>query len=456
MKYAVLLAEKYSKLDYQDLGQDTVRKAKECILDCLSCIYAGLPFASSRIVREFALEHYAQGPCTVIGTPHKLVAPGACLANSTSGHGPELDDTSSDAVLHVGVIVIPVALALAEKLKLGGRELLTAIVAGYDLHIKAGKAANPETHLARGLHPTATCGMFSAALTASKMMKLSVEQTANALGIVGSSVAGNLECYSDGSLTKRLQPGLASSSGLTAATLAAKGYTGPKSIFEGPRGFFHAYCDNPKPEELMSDGQYEIQKISFKPHACCRFNQQPIDAALDICVKHDVRPERIKSILIELSKTGYNIVGQPAEVKFDPKTVVDAQFSAAYSVAVACLERRAFLEEFSEAAIRRQDIRDLMNKITMTHDPACDRFFPEAWPARVTITMQDGEQYASEIKYAKGDPQNPLSWDELLAKFNALAPAALVPEEKKQRLIGALTSLEDIKDVNEFTSLLAG
>ncbi|MEJ2718365.1 MAG: MmgE/PrpD family protein [Deltaproteobacteria bacterium] len=455
MKYAVLLAEKYSKLDYQDLGPGTVSKAKECILDCLSCIYAGLPFSSSRIVREYALEHYATGPCTIIGTQNKLVAPGACLANSTSGHGPELDDTSSEAVLHVGVIVIPVALALAEKLKLGGRDMLAAIAAGYDVHIKAGKAANPETHLAKGLHPTATCGMFAAAMTASKMMGLTVDQTANALGIVGSSVAGNLECYSDGSLTKRLQPGLASSSGVAAATLAAKGYTGPKGIFEGPRGFFRAYCDNPAPEELLKGEGFEIENISFKPHACCRFNQTPIDAALNICVKHDVHAEDIQSIEIDLSKTGYDIVGQPAEVKFNPQTVVDAQFSAPYSVAVACLERKAFLEEFSEAAIQRQDVRDLLEKTTIRHDPECDRFFPEAWPARVTITMADGQEFTSEIKYAKGDPKNRLSWEELLAKFNALVPDNVLSEEKKRQLMGALTGLEEIKDMNEFSKLLA-
>lgn len=456
MKYAVFLAEKYSKLDYRDLSPEAVRKVKECILECLSCVYAGLPFDSSRIVREFALEHYAGGPCTVIGTPEKLAAPGACLANSTSGHGPELDDTSNDAVAHVGVIVIPVALALAEKYGLSGREMFTAIAAGYDVEIKTGKAANPETHLARGLHPTATCGMFGAALTAAKMMKLTVDQTANALGIVGSFVAGNLECYSDGSLTKRLQPGLASSSGITAAALAAKGYTGPKSIYEGPRGFFHAYCDRPNPEELTRSEYFEIEKISFKPHACCRFNQTPIDAALEICLKNDVKPEKIDSIRIELSKTGYNIVGQPAEVKFNPQNVVDAQFSAPYSVAIACLDRKAFLDEYSEEAIRRKDVRDLMKKVTVRHNPECDRFFPEAWPARVSITTADGGSYTSEVKYARGDPQNPLSWDDLLAKFEALAPGDLLDEVKRRKIIEALTNLETMTDINDFTALLRG
>ena len=455
MTYSLFLAEKYSKIQYTDLTANAIQKAKECIIDCFSCIYGGLSFDSSQITREFALENYARGNCTVIGNDVTLVPAGACLANSTAGHGPELDDTSSEAVLHVGVIVIPTALAIAESLGLGGAEVLRAIVIGYDMHIKAGKAANPQTHLARGLHPTATCGMFASAITAASLMGLTIEQTANALGIVGSFVAGNLECYSDGTLTKRIQPGIASSSGVTAAALAAKGYTGPKGIFEGPRGFFHAYCDQPRPEELIKEDGFEIEGISFKPHACCRFNQTPIDATLENCAGNNISPEDIKSVLLELTETGYDIVGQPAEIKFDPKNVVDAQFSAPYSVAVACIEGKAFLEEYSESSIMRQDIREFMRKITVKHDPDLDRYFPEAWPARVTITMNDGNVYTTEVKYAKGDPKNPLSWEEVLQKFNTLTAASNLSESNKKQVVEAVKNLEEIKDIKELTDLLA-
>jgi len=297
--------------------------------------------------------------------------------------------------------------------------------------------------------------MFASAITAASLMGLTIEQTANALGIVGSFVAGNLECYSDGTLTKRIQPGIASSSGVTAAALAAKGYTGPKGIFEGPRGFFHAYCDQPRPEELIKEDGFEIEGISFKPHACCRFNQTPIDATLENCAGNNISPEDIKSVLLELTETGYDIVGQPAEIKFDPKNVVDAQFSAPYSVAVACIEGKAFLEEYSESSIMRQDIREFMRKITVKHDPDLDRYFPEAWPARVTITMNDGNVYTTEVKYAKGDPKNPLSWEEVLQKFNTLTAASNLSESNKKQVVEAVKNLEEIKDIKELTDLLA-
>jgi 2-methylcitrate dehydratase PrpD len=454
VKFAIVIAEKYSRLDYRDVSRNALLRAKECILDYIGCTYAGIPLTSSKIVKQFASENYKRGECTVIGCGEKLVPAGACFVNSTTGHGVELDDVSKIAVLHVGVVVIPVAIAIAEKLGLGGKEVLSAIISGYDVVIKIGKAADPQSHLARGFHPTSTCGMFGSAITASQLMELTTDQTANALGIVGSFVAGNLECYSDGSLTKRLQPGIASSSGVVAADLASKGYTGPKSILEGPRGFFHAYCDNNNIEELTKGGNYEIEDISFKPHACCGFNQSPVDAALEIRAKNKIDYREVGSILVELARTGYEIVGQPDEIKHNPKNSADGQFSAPYSVAVACIDGKAFLEEYSENSVQRPDIRELMAKISVKHSPDLDRHLPEAFPARVTISMKHGETYSKEVVYAKGDPQNPLSWGELLQKFNTLVREGKVDENRKKQIIETIEQFEEVRDIKEFTKLV--
>jgi 2-methylcitrate dehydratase PrpD len=454
MNYALLLAEKYFKFGYEKVTSNSLQKAKECIIDYLGCTYAGLSFESSKIVCEFALKNYSRGKCTVIGNKEKLVPAGACLINSTTGHAAELDDTSIEGGVHAGVVLIPVALAVAEALGLGGKDVLTSVIIGYDVDIKVGKAANPEGLFQRGFHPTALCGMFGAAITAARLMGLSIEQTANALGIAGSFVAGNLECYSDGSLTKRLQPGIASSSGVTAATLASKGYTGPKSIFEGPRGFFRTYCENPKSEELNKMNGFEIENIGFKPHACVRFSQPSIDAVLEICSENKIDYKRIRSVEVGLLKSAYDDVGQPAEIKFNPKNVVDAQFSVPYGVAVACIEGKAFLEEYTEESIRRQDVREFMKKINVKHAPDLDRFFPESIPSRVKITMDDGKCLTKEVRYAKGDRQNPLSWKEILQKFNALVPSSKLSNNKKKQLIETIQNLEQIKDIKEFTKLL--
>lgn len=454
MNHTVLLAERYSKFSYDMFTKNALQKTKECIIDYIGCTCAGLSFDSSKIIYNFTLENHARGKCTVIGSKEKLAPIGACLVNSSTGHAPELDDTSMKSGLHVGVVVIPTALAIAENLGLGGKDLLTAIIAGYEMSIKVGQASNPRALLARGYHPTSLCGMFGAAITASRLMGLSPIQTANALGIVGSYVAGNLECYSDGSFTKRLHPGIASSSGVTAAILASKNFTGPKSILEGPRGFFHAYCENPKPETLHIIDGFEIETISFKPYSCCRLNQGPIDGILDICSNHKINYKQIKSIIIELTKTYYDIVGQPADIKFNPKNVVDAQFSAPYSVAIACIEGKAFLEEYSDAAIQRPDVREFMKNIIVKHDADLDNDAPGIYPVRVTVLMNNGERFTKRVEHVKGDPENPFTREDIINKFNTLAQESMLSCEKRIKLIEATDNLENIDSINMFTDLL--
>ncbi|MFC1824109.1 MmgE/PrpD family protein, partial [Thermodesulfobacteriota bacterium] len=203
----------------------------------------------------------------------------------------------------------------------------------------------------------------------------------------------------------------------------------------------------------MGGEGFEIEKISFKPHACCRFNQTSIDAALELCSEHSIDYRNIQSVTLELTETGYYDVGHPPEVKFNPKNVVDGQFSAPYSVAIALLEGKAFLEEYSEEAIGRSDVRELMQKITVKHAPDLDKYFPEAWPARLTVRMRDGKQVVKEVKYAKGDPENPLSLEEIIDKFAMLVPHSLLGRDKQHQLIKRVLELEKIRDTNTFLAL---
>jgi 2-methylcitrate dehydratase PrpD len=454
MTYSLLLAKRYHNLKFQELSKESLINAKQCLIDYLGCTLAGVPYESSNIVREFSYENYTRGTCTVIGSKKKLVPAGAAFTNGTTGHATELDDCTNEGGGHPGVTIIPVALAMAEYSGQSGKDVLRAIVIGYDTFIRIGKAANYDSCFARGFHPTALFGMFAAAMTASTLMKLSTDKTTNAMGIVGSYAAGNLECYADGSYTKRLQPGIAASSGVTAAMLAAKGFTGPKTILEGPRGFYHAYCDGARPEDLAKNNAlFEIESISFKPHACCRFNQAAIDAVLEILYENHILTTSIESILVELPERPYNIVGQPQEVKFNPKNAVDGQFSAPYSVAIAAIEKRALLQEYTEETVVRSDVRKLMKKISVKHAHDLDGYFPESFPTRLTLTTNDGKSFIKEVRYPKGDPQNPLTWDELLQKFSYCVSGSLTAI-KSGRIIDMVRNLEKMQDTRELMKLL--
>jgi 2-methylcitrate dehydratase PrpD len=454
VKETIRFVEQMSAIEYGSLSEPAIEMAGKCLLDYIGCTFAGLSYESSRIVREYALENYTPGNCTIIGSKRKLVPAGACYTNGTTGHAVELDDCTNEGGGHPAVTIMPAVLAMAEETGAGGRDVLTAITVGYETFIKIGKASNYQSLFVRGFHPTALLGMFGATMAASRLLGLNVEKATNAMGIVGSYVSGNLECYTDGSYTKRLHGGTASSAGVTAALLAKKGYTGPRTILEGPRGFFHAYCTDPRVEELFKKGAPEIERVSFKPHACCRFNQAGIDAVLELSEENGMDWRRIRSILIELAETPYNIVGQPKEIKFNPKSAVDGQFSAPYSVAIACIEKRAFLEEYTEESIQRPDVLECMKKITTKHSPDLDRFFPESFPTKITITMEDEETYTGEVRYPKGDPENPLSWNEILEKFDRCMANASMQPEKHGELIEHIRNLENVRDMKKITALL--
>lgn len=454
MQETIAFVKRLSDIKYEQLPSSSIERAKECLIDYLACIYAAHSFESSRITREYALENYALGPCTIIGSPEKLVPAGACLANGTAGHGADFDDCSNEGGGHPGAAVMPASISMSEYARLSGRDMLRCLIIGYETFIKIGKASNYQPLFTRGYHPTALFGTFGATMAASAALGLNIDQAVNAMGIAGSFVSGNLECYSDGSYTKRLHGGSASSAGVTAALLAGKGYTGPKSILEGPRGFYHAYCEGARPEMLLnSDETFEIDGVSFKPHACCRFNQAGIDAVFEIFREQHIDYRAIKSILIELAKTPYEMVGQPQEVKFNPTCSVHGQFSAPYSVAIACIEGKALVNEFSDESVQRPDIKDFLKKISIKHTPELDRFFPESFPTRLTITMEDGREFSKEIRYPKGDLENPLSWEEMLDKFNNCA-SPFLDDGRRQQVIETVRGIEKIKDVSSFTGLL--
>ena len=454
MKETIDFVKKISAIRYEDLSDLAIEMSEKCLLDYIGCTYAGLSYESSNIVREFAIENYAHGNCTIIGSKEKLVPGGACYTNGTTGHAAELDDCTNEGGGHPAVTIMPVVLALGEETNASGKDALTAITAGYETFIRIGKASNYQSMFVRGFHPTALLGMFGATMAAAHLLDLNLEQRANAMGIVGSYVSGNLECYTDGSYTKRLHGGTSSSAGVTAALLAKKGYTGPKTILEGPRGFFQGYCMDPRMDELFRDGPFGIESASFKPHACCRFNQAGIDAVLEIFDLNKIDWKDIKTILVELSATPYNIVGQPQEIKFNPKSAVDGQFSAPYSVAIACIEKRAFLEEYTNESVKRPDVLECMSKITIRHATELDKYFPESFPTRVTVTMEDGRTYAEEVRYPKGDPENPLSWEEILQKFDRCTAHFNMKSDNKSKMIESVRNLGNMENIRNLTALL--
>jgi 2-methylcitrate dehydratase PrpD len=263
----------------------------------------------------------------------------------------------------------------------------------------------------------------------------------SAVGIAGSMAAGSLEFLADGSWTKRLHPGLAAQNGMQAAMLAAEGFRGPSTSLEGRDGFLSTYSRDANPEMVTRDlGQtFEILRTSVKPHACCRYMQTPIDALSGLARQHDIRAEDVARIEVAVLEAGWPLVCEPGGRKYSPESIVDAQFSMPFGAAIAILYGDGALGRFTMENIQRPEIRRLMEKVVLTKDPRIEVGFPSEWAARVSVRLKSGVEYEGYVRHPNGDPENPLTWDELIAKFRSLAGAVL-PADRCDEIVAAIGS----------------
>jgi 2-methylcitrate dehydratase PrpD len=426
----------------KNLPPEVLDRARYFLVDYLAVAIRGAREESAKAVQRMVQRIGANGCATVIGTRMRTIPGLAAMANGAAAHGIEQDDTHSGGSIHLGATMYSAALAVAETMpETSSDAFLTAVVAGYEATARIAMAVQPKEHYALGFHPTPTCGVFGAAITSAKLLGLTTEQTLAAVGIAGSMAAGSMEFLAEGAWTKRIHPGLAAQNGIHAALLGAEGFSGPLHILEGRDGFLHGYSRNPVAERLTADlGQtFEILHTAVKPHACCRYMQGPIDAILAIMREHNIQAAQIQRIEIAVLEAGWGIVAEPRPKKYNPESVVDAQFSMPFGAAVAAMDGAAGLDQFTLEKVRSPKIRELMNKVALVKDARIEETFPTEWPARVVIETENGQRHEKLVRYPKGDPENPLTWDEMTAKFRSLAGTVLSPE-RCDEIIEAISS----------------
>jgi 2-methylcitrate dehydratase PrpD len=249
MTIASILGEFASNITFEYLPKEVVKRAKACIIDTLGVIIGGIDTEQSRKVVSLVEEMGGKQEATVFGGKRKAPAINAALANGTTAHALDLDDGHAMAQLHPGSCVIPAALAMSEREDSSGRDLITAVIVGYEVMIRIGMAINPG-HRDRGFHSTGTCGVFGAAAACGKILGLDAEEMVSALGLAGTQSSGLLESDHRGTMAKALHAGRAAQNGAYSAMLAKMGFTGPDTILEGREGFFRAYGERCRMEEI--------------------------------------------------------------------------------------------------------------------------------------------------------------------------------------------------------------
>ncbi|WP_449043238.1 MmgE/PrpD family protein [Paracoccus versutus] len=422
-----------------DLPAEVRARAQEALIDHLGLVVSARnePYVAAVLA---GLD--SRGTCTAFGHEGGLDMAGAALVNGTAAHGEDYDDTFEGTPMHPGAAVIPAALAAAEHSGAGGEGVLCGIVAGAELMCRMAIVAPMAQHRA-GFHPTAVAGAMGAAAAVSVVLGLDAKRTTDALGIAGSMASGIIEYLAEGTWTKRLHPGWAAQSGIRAAHFARGGFRGPRTVFEGEHGFFHAFGIESIPPDVtrITDDlgrRWHFADIAFKPYACGTMVQPFIDCAIALAREGLAVPD-IDSILCKVGEGTVHRLWEPLAEKRRPTTPYSAKFSVPYGVAVGLLDQEAGLRQFTEERIRDAALLDLTGRIGYEIDP--DDEYPRNYTGTVIATLKDGSTRTARQPHLRGGRRERLPREEIVAKFRANCRFGGWDDARTEALLSSAQSL---------------
>ncbi len=449
MTYSQQLAAFFHGLQFENLPEATREKTSLCLIDYLAAAWnaQGQPLTEIYVdlARNLAGKaEYVEGG-TVIGTGAILPPAWAAFANAAQGHVTEVDDGHRTSTMHIGTVVIPVVLALAEDRNLDGKTMVEAIVCGYDAAIRVGSCLGPEHYTI--FHTTATAGTFGAAAAAAKAMGLSEEATAWALGHAGTQAAGVWQFLPDGAVrAKAFHPAKAAQNGLMAAALAEAGVEGASHIFEGERAFLAFASPKADTGWLTRDlgTKFMIDQANFKCYPTCGQTHSMLDATRLIMDEHGVTGDQVEEVEALVYGKAVQIAGIP-----EPDTIETAKFSNQFCMAFLLTHGELTFENFTADVVSDPEVRALMMRVKLVQDAEMDAGFPAARPCRVTIRLKDGRSFSADNKFRRGDPENPLDVQGMCAKFTQLTSQVL-PESQRKMILDWSLGVADQKECPDF------
>lgn len=439
MSATAQLIDFVQNLDSSHLEAQTIEKAKHCVLDLLGVALAGSKTPMARASAGAGFAHFGAGEATVLGLPVSLGSLGATWINGISASALDLDDGHRAAMGHPGASVIPAALAVAEVAGASGEAFLTAIVAGYEVAVRASVARQPA--FKEKLYCTGIWGGFGAATAAAKLLQLDASKMEDALGIV----FGHGPFPPSGLKSRMVKEaiGWAGVTGCAAALMAQKGFKGARNAFDG--------YERHRPDVLVRDlgEELALDQVYLKPHASCRWSHPAVDAILEITRRDDITPEEVQAIEVAAFYEATRLSNP------EPGTTIGAQFSIPFCVALALIHGRVGPAEISEANLQDPQVLRLAHRVSVTIDPDFDREFPAKTMTRVSVTTERGE-FTHLVEYPKGNVENPMTEAERLGKFRSLAGEVL-PEGRTDAVEEAVARLDDMSNLRDLSQhLVAG
>ena len=446
------LAERINAIKFEDLPAEAIPLARTALLDAVGCAFVGAAEDMVKIIEKMPGFAGAEGPSAVFGRDYRTNPLDAVLINGTSAHALDFDDMAITMGGHPTVMVMPIIFALGDVLEISGKDAILAYVVGQETISRIARGVHMH-HYDKGWHPTATLGVFGATATASRLLGLSIEQTAKALGIAASLASGIKSNF--GSMTKPLHVGHGNRNGLYAAMLAKEGFTSNDNAFEHKQGFLEVFngpgtynvdkmlADWGNPFDLVSVG------VGLKKHPCCGATHPPIEAALSIRADNNIEIDQIKKIEVLVHPFRLPHTNNP-----NPQTPLQCKFSQQYTVSRALLDGRIKLAHFEREAFEQPKIRELLKKVDARVHPDMT---PDSQPyhaAEVIVTTNNGEKFSSynAVDLGRG-LSNPMRDDELWEKFEDCALRTLQNDAIKP-LFERLQNLENERNLKEITSLM--
>ncbi|WP_455285641.1 MmgE/PrpD family protein [[Eubacterium] cellulosolvens] len=443
MSVTMALAKHIESIESRNIPAKVADHAKLCLLDWLGCAIAGSLEPAGKIAKELVMSMGRTNESTIIGTTARTCSPNAALVNGIFGHCIELDDIHAESIIHPAAPVMPAALAICEREKLSGAELLTSIVSGYEAEIRIATAITPSHY--RYWHTTGTCGTFGATAAVGKLLSLGVEELVHAFGIAGTQASGLVEAF--GTMSKPLNAGKAAMNGVIAGLLAGRGFTGSDRILEADKGYCRATSDSFDPDAIVGKPEvWEITRNIFKRHSCCGHMHGALDAVIAILEETRIQVEDIKRVNVRTYPIAVDLLGRAAR----PRSESEARFSLPYCVALALLHRRVGPAEFAVHEGSDDAVFELSKKVNIEVDREIST---RLGAASVEVELTNGETIRRRVAHPKGHPANPLSRTELEEKFRTLA-SVVVDEEETKALIGMIRDLEKLSRLEDLLELV--
>lgn len=391
----------------------------------------------------------------------RLPAASVALVNGTLAHALDFDDTHLPSVLHPSASVVPAAMAIAERLGLGGEDLCVAVAAGDEICIRLGMAGydgelGNSVFFERGLHATSICGTLGAAAAVAYLMGLDEARTGHAIAIAASMGAGLLEANRTGGSVKQVHCGWAAHAGIVAADLARLGLTGPPTVLEGRFGFLQAYLDDRAHPEALTDGlgsEWLVTQTFFKPYPANHFTHAVIDCALQL--RETLQADEIVRVEIGVAAPVLRTIAEPEDQKARPPSGYAAKFSGPYTFAAAFLGGGGlgvYLDDFTDEAASDPRRLELAARVRLRPDDECSAIYPHQFPAVARVELRSGERREVKVLVNRGGPQDPLSDEELATKFR-LNAARRLSEGRAEQLDDLLGHLTELKSVASLVSL---